>query len=306
MKSSSLWSDAWIRLRKNTLATASLFLILSILLSCFIIRWILPHDPNATNLSNKFMAPSLTHWLGTDQLGRDLLARILDGGQISLLVALLATCITVFMGVVYGSIAGYVGGKVENLMMRIVDGLLALPFLVIVILMRELIAEWVSAGGDFLINLGANPDFIIRFANIIPLIFAIAAFGWLTMGRIVCTQAANLSKMEYIEAARSLGLSHFTILRKHIIPNLLGTVIIYATLTIPSFILYEATLSFIGMGIEPPNSSWGMLIKDGANLIETQPRLLTFPAIIFSLTLLGFNFLGDGLRDALDPKTAKD
>ena len=252
------------------------------------------------------MAPSLTHWLGTDQLGRDLLARILDGGQISLLVALLATCITVFMGVVYGSIAGYVGGKVENLMMRIVDGLLALPFLVIVILMRELIAEWVSAGGDFLINLGANPDFIIRFANIIPLIFAIAAFGWLTMGRIVCPQAANLSKMEYIEAARSLGLSHFTILRKHIIPNLLGTVIIYATLTIPSFILYEATLSFIGMGIEPPNSSWGMLIKDGANLIETQPRLLTFPAIIFSLTLLGFNFLGDGLRDALDPKTAKD
>lgn len=307
MKSSSLWSDAWVRLRKNKLATASLFLIIVILLMCFVVRWFLPHEPNAADLGAKFLsAGEGGHLLGTDQLGRDLLARMLDGGQISLLIALLATTLTVMMGVIYGSIAGYVGGWVENLMMRVVDGLLALPFLVIVILMRELIAGWIDSGAETLIARGAKPDLVLRFANIIPLIFAIAAFGWLTMGRIVCTQAANLVRMEYIEAARSLGLTHWTILKRHIIPNLLGTVIIYATLTIPSFILYEATLSFIGMGIEPPNSSWGMLIKDGANLIETQPALLYFPAILFSLTLFGFNFLGDGLRDALDPKAAKD
>ena len=191
--------------------------------------------------------------------------------------------------------------------MRVVDGLLALPFLVIVILMREMIAVQVGEVCGFLVDSwGWDDEFVDRFANIIPLILAIAAFGWLSMGRIVCTQAANLSQMEYVEAARSLGLGYWKILFRHVVPNLLGTVIIYATLTIPSFILYEATLSFIGMGIEPPNSSWGMLIKDGANLIETQPALLIFPALLFSLTLFAFNFLGDGLRDALDPKTAKD
>ncbi len=307
IKSSSLWSDAWVRLRKNKLATASLFLVIFILIACFILRWFLPHDPNFANLEAKFQAPSFKHWLGTDQLGRDLLARILDGGQISLLVAILATIITVFTGVIYGSVAGYIGGWVQNFMMRIVDGLLALPFLVIVILMREMISVWVESGESFFTqSLRMDEDFVRRFANIIPLIFAIAAFGWLSMGRIVCTQAANLVQMEYIEAARSLGLTHWTIVKRHIIPNLLGTVIIYATLTVPSFILYEATLSFIGMGIEPPNSSWGMLIKEGANLIEIHPNLLIFPAIMFSLTLFGFNFLGDGLRDALDPKTAKD
>jgi len=307
VKSRSLWSDAWVRLRKNKLATFSLFLVLSILVACFILRWLLPHDPNAADLASKYLGPSATHWLGTDQLGRDLLARMLDGGQISLMVAIIATTLTVFVGVVYGSVAGYVGGKVQNVMMRLVDGLLALPFLVIVILMREMIATQLETLSTFLISTwGWSSDFVLRFANIIPLIFAIAAFGWLSMGRIVCSQAANLTQMEYVEAARSLGLGYWRILFRHVVPNLLGTVIIYATLTIPSFILYEATLSFIGMGIEPPNSSWGMLIKDGANLIETQPSLLIFPALLFSLTLFGFNFLGDGLRDALDPKTAKD
>ncbi len=308
MKSRSLWSDAWIRLQKNKLATGSLFLVGFILFSCFLLRWVLPHDPNDADISMKYLPVGVDgHLLGTDQLGRDLLARMLDGGQISLLVALLATTLTVVVGVIYGSVAGYVGGRVQSVMMRVVDGLLALPFLVIVILMREMISGWIEVMGGFLVDQwGWNSDLVLRFSNIIPLIFAIAAFGWLTMGRIVCTQAANLAKMEYVEAARSLGLGYWVILFRHIVPNLMGTVIIYATLTIPSFILYEATLSFIGMGIEPPNASWGMLIKDGANLIETQPALLFFPALLFSLTLFGFNFLGDGLRDALDPKSAKD
>ena len=147
---------------------------------------------------------------------------------------------------------------------------------------------------------------MLRFSNLAPLILAIAAFGWLTMGRIVRTAAASLRRQEFVEAARSLGLPHHRILFRHILPNMLGPVIIYATLTIPSFILYEATLSFIGLGIEPPNSSWGILIKEGANFLETNPIILAIPAVLFSITLFAFNFLGDGLRDALDPKSSKD
>lgn len=304
---SSLWKNAWVRLYKNKLATASLFLVVAILLLCFVVRWMLPNDPNIQDLSLKFASPNLNYWLGGDQLGRDLLVRILDGGQISLIVAIAATLLTVVTGVFYGSIAGYIGGITETIMMRVVDALLAMPFLIIVILLREVIEQPIVKLSHFLITeWGWNSETVIRFSNIVPLILAIAAFGWLTMGRIVRSQAANLVKMEYVEAARSLGLSHYTILTRHIIPNLMGTVIVYSTLTIPSFILYEATLSFIGLGIEPPNASWGMLIKDGANLIETQPALLIFPSVVFSLTLFGFNFLGDGLRDALDPKSAKD
>ncbi len=219
----------------------------------------------------------------------------------------MATLLTVTIGVIYGGIAGYVGGKIGNIMMRIVDGLLAMPFLIIVILFRELISGVVDKFARFLVNdLGWSADFVMRFANLIPLTIAIAIFGWLTMGRIVRTAAASLAKQEFVEAARSLGLSHARILFRHILPNMLGPVIIYATLTIPSFILYEATLSFIGLGIEPPNSSWGTLIKEGANYLETNSIVLAIPAALFSLTLFAFNFLGDGLRDALDPKASKD
>lgn len=309
-KGSSLWKDAWIRLRKNKLAMAGFIVIALILIACFIVAPILKisgWDPNVQDLTNKFASPSLEHPLGTDQLGRDLLIRILDGGQISLLVALLATFLTVTFGVLYGSISGYIGGKIDSIMMRIVDGLLAMPFLIIVILFRELIATKIEAVAKFLVDtLGMDPDLILRFSNLLPLILAIAAFGWLTMGRIVRTQAATLSQQEFIEAARSLGLTHPRILLRHIIPNMLSPIIIYATLSIPSFILYESTLSFIGLGIEPPNSSWGILINEGVNFLETKPALILYPSLIFSFTLLSFNFLGDGLRDALDPKASKD
>lgn len=316
-KGTSLWKDAWLRLRKNKLAMAGLVVVVVICFLCFVVRWFLPHDPNATALANKFAAPgamstptkgeAAQHLLGTDQLGRDFLTRILDGGQISLFVALTATFLTVSLGVVYGSIAGYVGGRVDGAMMRVVDGLLAMPFLIVVILFRELISVPVDNLGQWLINSWSwDRDLVIRFQNLLPLLLAIAAFGWLTMARIVRTQTSALRHTEFVEAARSLGLSHRRILFRHILPNMLGPVIIYATLTIPSFILYEASLSFIGLGLEPPNSSWGYLIKEGANYLETETSMLILPAIVFSITLFAFNFLGDGLRDALDPKAAKD
>ncbi len=306
-KGASLWQDAFRRLRKNRLAMAGLAVVLFIFLACFVLRWILPHDPNEVELGNEFAPPGPTHWLGTDQLGRDLLTRILDGGQISLLVAVAATLLTVTLGILYGGIAGYVGGRLDAIMMRIVDGLLAMPFLIVVILFRELISGWIELASVFLIeDWGWSRDFVLRFSNIFPLLLAIAAFGWLTMARIVRTQTAALVHTEFVEAAHALGLPHRRILFRHILPNMLGPVIIYATLTIPSFILYEATLSFIGLGIEPPNSSWGVLIKEGANYLESNTKMLIIPAFVFSATLFAFNFLGDGLRDALDPKAAKD
>ena len=324
-KGTSLWADAYVRLRKNKLAVLGGIIVIVILALCFLVAPILSwagFDANEQNLGNRFAAfgsssesidaetgeaTSTPHLLGTDQLGRDMVMRVLEGGQISLLVAILATFLTVSAGIVYGGIAGYVGGRVENVMMRIVDGLLAMPFLIIVILFRELISAQVDELARWFIDdLGLKADLVLRFSNLAPLVLAIAAFGWLTMGRIVRTASASLVKQEFVEAARSLGLSHPRILFRHILPNMLGPIIIYATLTIPSFILYEATLSFIGLGIEPPNSSWGILIKEGANYLETNVVVLAIPAILFSLTLFAFNFLGDGLRDALDPKAAKD
>lgn len=309
-KGSSLWADAYIRLKKNKLAMLGGIVVILILILCFIIAPILAAsgmNANEQDLTNRFAGVGEKGVLGTDQLGRDLFMRVLEGGQISLLVAIMATCMTVTIGVIYGGIAGYVGGGIGNIMMRVVDGLLAMPFLIIVILFREIITPYIDTLAKFLIDdWGWNDNTVLRFANLIPLTIAIAGFGWLSMGRIVRSAAASLSKQEFVEAARSLGISHRRILFRHILPNMLGPVIIYATLTIPSFILYEATLSYIGLGIEPPNSSWGKLIQEGANFLETNLTVLAVPAVMFSLTLFAFNFLGDGLRDALDPKASKD
>jgi oligopeptide transport system permease protein len=309
-KGTSLWADAYIRLKKNKLAMLGGIVVILILILCFIIAPILAAsgmNANEQDLTNRFAGVGEKGVLGTDQLGRDLFMRVLEGGQISLLVAIMATCMTVTIGVIYGGIAGYVGGTLGNTMMRIVDGLLAMPFLIIVILFREIITPYIDTLAKFLIDdWGWNDNTVLRFANLIPLTIAIAGFGWLSMGRIVRSAAASLSKQEFVEAARSLGISHHRILFRHILPNMLGPIIIYATLTIPSFILYEATLSYIGLGIEPPNSSWGKLIQEGANYLETNLTVLAVPAIMFSLTLFAFNFLGDGLRDALDPKASKD
>lgn len=307
-KGHSLWSDAWLRLKKNKMAMASLVILIVISVMCFIIpAFPIISDPNTQDLNNTFSSPNFTNWLGTDQSGRDLLARLLYGGQISLLVGLVATTVSVIIGLVYGAIAGYAGGKTDSLMMRIVDILYGLPFLVLVILFSLLISEHAKELTDNLVDRWPDQEVLIKkFINLVPLFVAIGALGWLTMARVARAQVLTLKKQEFVEAAISLGLSHRRILLRHIMPNMLGPVIVYATLTVPGFVLTEATLSFLGLGVESPNSSWGILLSEGANYMETYPRLLIIPSIIFSLTLLALNFLGDGLRDALDPKAAKD
>ena len=229
------------------------------------------------------MPPCAAHWLGTDTLGRDLFARILYGGRISIMVGLVATFVALVIGVTYGAVAGFVGGKADAVMMRIVDILYALPFTIFVILLMVFFGR-----------------------NIFLLFFAIGAVEWLTMARIVRGQVLSIKRMEFIEAARALGLGRRRIIFRHIIPNVLGPIIVYTTLTIPAVMLLEAFLSFLGLGVQPPMSSWGVLIKDGAEKMEEFWWLLVFPGAVFSLTLFSLNFLGDGLRDALDVRASKD
>lgn len=282
-KGVSPWRDAWHRLRRNHLAVAGGVILIVLSLLCVAGPWFSPYGYEETNLDNTFSPPSSSHWLGTDQLGRDLLTRLMFGGRISLMVGLVATFVALVIGVVYGAISGYFGGRLDRAMMRIVDIIYALPFTIFVILLTVL------------------------FGRDIKLIFvAIGAVEWLTMARIVRGQIMSLKRMEFIEAARSLGLGTPRIIFRHMIPNILGPIIVYTTLTIPGVMLLEAFLGFLGLGVQPPMSSWGVLIKDGAERMEEYPWLLIFPGTVFSLTLFSLNFLGDGLRDALDVRAAKD
>lgn len=280
---SSLWGDAWIRLRANRLATVSLFFFVLITVITIIGPEILSLEYDQQDLDNTFSAPNSSHFFGTDNLGRDLFARVLHGGRISLAVGFLATAVSLVIGVAYGTMSGYLGGKTDALLMRIVDILYSLPFTIFVILLMVLFGR-----------------------NFILLFIAIGAVEWLTMARITRAQTLSLKKAEFIEAARALGYSHYRIVARHILPNLLGPVIVYATLTVPAVMLLEAVLSFLGLGVQAPMSSWGSLIKEGSEKMDIAPWLILFPGIFFSLTLLALNFLGDGLRDALDPKSAKE
>jgi len=280
---SSPWRDAWHRLQRNRLAVAGGVTLLLLAAACVFGPLLSRFGYAEQDLNNTFAAPGTTHWLGTDQLGRDLLVRALSGGRISLGVGLCATFVALTIGVVYGAVAGYLGGRTDAVMMRLVDIIYALPFTIFVILLMVFLGR-----------------------NIILLFVAIGAVEWLTMARIVRSQIMSLKKMEFIEAARSLGYSHKRIIFRHLLPNALGPIIVYTTLTIPAVMLLEAFLSFLGLGVQPPMSSWGTLIKDGAEKMEEYWWLLVFPGALFSLTLFSLNFLGDGLRDALDVRSAKD
>jgi oligopeptide transport system permease protein len=279
----SLWTDAWHRLARNKLAVAGGVILLLLGLACVIGPMVIGVSYQDQNLDLGASAPSAAHWLGTDTLGRDLLVRLLVGGRISIGVGLCATFVALTIGVAYGAVAGFFGGKVDALMMRIVDIMYALPFTIFVILLMVFFGR-----------------------NIVLLFVAIGAVEWLTMARIVRGQIMSLKRMEFIEAARSLGLGKRRIIFRHMIPNILGPIIVYTTLTIPAVMLLEAFLSFLGLGVQPPLSSWGVLIKDGAEKMEEFWWLLVFPGTVFSLTLFSLNFLGDGLRDALDVRSSKD
>jgi len=280
---SSLWLDAWLKLRKNRLALFGFAVLIILCVVSLLTPWIAPYGYEQQDLMLGATPPSLEHWLGTDIFGRDMLTRIMYGGRVSLMVGFIATAVALVIGILWGAIAGFVGGRVDALMMRIVDILYALPFMIFIVLLM-----------------------VVFGRNILLLFVAIGAVEWLTMARIVRGQVMALRKQEFIEAAYSMGLSQWAIIRRHIIPNTLGPVIVYTTLTIPSVMLLEAFLSFLGLGIQPPQSSWGLLINYGVETMEEYPWLLIFPGVTLSLTLFALNFLGDGLRDALDPRAAKD
>ena len=282
-KGTSLWKDAFRRLRKNRLALFGFYVLTLAVIAAVLTPWIAPYEYDAQDLELSAAPPSSAHWLGTDYLGRDLLARVLYGGRISLMVGFAATAVSLTIGVFYGATAGFLGGRTDATMMRIVDILYALPFTIFVIILMVFFGR-----------------------NIILLFMAIGAIEWLTMARIVRGQVLSLREKEFIEAAVAMGLPRLRILTRHIIPNALGPIIVYTTLTIPNVMLLEAFLSFLGLGVQPPMSSWGLLIRDGAEQMEEFPWLLIFPSIALSLTLFSLNFLGDGLRDALDPRVSKD
>jgi len=279
----SLWHDAWLRLRKNRAAVTGGIVLVIMVVVAILTPWIAPYGYETQNLDLGATPPSATHWLGTDIFGRDLLTQILYGGRISLAVGFIATAVALVIGVTWGAVAGYVGGRIDSVMMRFVDILYALPFMIFIILLM-----------------------VVFGRNILLLFLAIGAVEWLTMARIMRTQVQSLRQQEFVEAAVSLGLPPSAIIFKHIIPNALGPIIVYTTLTIPSVMLLEAFLSFLGLGIQPPQTSWGLLISYGAETMEEYPWLLIFPGLALTITLFSLNFLGDGLRDALDVRGSKD
>jgi len=276
----SLWRDAWRRLARNKMAALAAIILAGLTLASFLGPIFLKQSYYAQDLSLGAVPPNSNHWLGTDTLGRDLFARILYGGQVSMSVGFCATAVALSIGVLYGTISGSLGGKVDTIMMRAVDIIYALPFTVFVILLMVFFGR----------------KFVLLFV-------AIGAVQWLTMARIVRGQVLTLRRQEFIEAAEALGLSRLRIIFRHMIPNTLGPIIVYATLTVPSVMLLEAFLSFLGLGVQPPMSSWGVLIKEGADSMEEFPWLLIYPGLALAITLFSLNFLGDGLRDALDPRS---
>jgi oligopeptide transport system permease protein len=280
----SLWADAWKRLRRNRAAVLSGVFLAWISFTAAFAPW-LPgmQDPTAQDLRLSATPPSLAHWFGTDELGRDTFARVIHGGRISLMVGLVATLVSLIIGVTWGAVAGYRGGKTDEVMMRFVDILYSLPYIFLVILL------------------------LVFFSRSILMLFvALGLVQWLTMARIVRGQVLSLKHQTFVEAARALGAGDTAVIFRHIVPNTLGPVIVYTTLTVPAVILQEAFLSFLGLGVQPPDASWGTLVSDGARVLALFPWLVIFPGVALSMTLFCFNFLGDGLRDALDPQDRRD
>ncbi|HRI02615.1 MAG TPA: ABC transporter permease [Pyrinomonadaceae bacterium] len=312
VKGASLWRDAWRRLRRNKLAMFGLgviaFMIVAVIIGPAIIKWttgytydFIPTDRDLV----KAMPPSWRHLMGTDDAGRDIFARVLQGGRISLMVGVISTTVSLMIGVSYGATAGYLGGRIDNLMMRIVDILYSIPYILIVIVLLSVFGgpstpEWIQWLSTTLGGAGNQ-----GLSQIFLLFFALGLVSWLTMARVVRGQILSLKNQEFVLAAKATGVSTFGIIFRHLVPNALGPVIVYATLTVPSVMLTEAFLSYLGLGVQPPYASWGSLASDGVKNIAIFPWQLLFPGLTMALTLFSLNFLGDGLRDALDPQTRK-
>ena len=298
----SLWRDAWRRLLKNKLAVFGMIVVIALTLASVIgptviqratghAYDVIPKESRLNKSFPPFRSPegtfSWVHPMGTDNAGRDILARVLSGGQISLLVALISTLVSLVIGVSYGAIAGYLGGRIDDVMMRVVDVLYSLPYVFIVIVLLAMLPAKTPTG------------------QLAELFFALGAVSWLTMARIVRGQVMSLKHQDFVLAARATGVSTPKIIFRHLVPNALGPVIVYATLTVPTVMLSEAFLSFLGLGVRPPRVSWGSLAAEGTQTLAIFPWQLIFPGVTMALMLLSLNFLGDGLRDALDPQMRK-
>lgn len=286
MSATSPWREAVRRLRKNRMAATCAVIFAAICLACFVgppIAAGFGVDATTIDVARGASPPSWSHWFGTDTLGRDMLVRVLIGGRIAIVVALIATVIALVIGVSWGAVAAYAGGRIDNAMMRIVDALYGLPTVVFVIVIMSVLAS----------------------RSLLTLFALIGAISWLTMARITRGQVLALVHREFVEAARAAGARPSRIVLRHLLPNAAGPIIVYATLALPQVMLTEALLSFLGLGVQAPLASWGTLVTEGSTQIVVYPWLLVFPGVTMALTVLSLNFIGDGLRDALDPATRK-
>ncbi|MBL0386267.1 ABC transporter permease [Tumebacillus sp. ITR2] len=281
-KSLSYWADAWRRLKKNKLAIAGLGVLVLLSILAIIGPFIQPYDYQTQDYAARNFAPSGAHWFGTDDLGRDQWVRVWWGVRISLFIGIIAAVMDFTIGVLYGGISAYFGGRVDDIMQRIIEIIYGLPYMIIVILLM-----------------------MVMGPGIFTIIIALASVGWVGMARLVRGQMLSLKEQEYVLAARTLGASSWRIILRHLVPNALGIIIINVTFTVPGAIFSEAFLSFIGLGIKPPMASLGSLVNDGVQVMRNFPWRLLCPSIVFSLIMLSFNLVGDGLRDALDPKLRK-
>ncbi|MCC6522858.1 MAG: ABC transporter permease subunit [Polyangiaceae bacterium] len=307
----SLGRDAWRRLRHNRAAFVAGIVLVVLLLACIFVPMLAPYAYDRQDLALGATPPSAAHWMGTDFHGRDLFARVFFGGRVSFAVGFIATGVALVIGVTWGAVAGYFGGRVDAVMMRIVDILFTFPFLILVILLKVFFANSRSplyhafqATLGLFVNDAKDPSYLPLF-QIFFVFGALGLVSWLTMARIVRGQVIALREQPFIEAARAIGVRPLGIVFRHLVPNALGPIIVYTALTVPQIMLTEAFLSFLGLGTEEPLSSWGLLVAGGAETMALYPWLLVFPSVMLAVTLLCLNFLGDGLRDALDPRARK-
>ncbi len=289
MKSGGWLVEGFHELKKNRLAWVCLFFIAFVCLVALTARWISPYPFDEQHIDHLLEGPSSQFWFGTDKLGRDLLSRIIYGARMSMAVGIITAVISLLIGALYGAVSGWFGGWIDAVMMRVVDIAYSIPSLVIMILVKVIFDS---------VALFSNPELKALTGTLI----ALSIVGWVSLARLVRGQVLQVKEMAYIEAGQALGFGHWQLLFRHVLPNIMGPIIVMLTFRIPANILFESFLSFIGLGLQPPFSSWGVLAADGADLLESYPHLILFPGAALYLTMMAFQLLGDGLRDAFDPK----